>query len=120
MHKAEILSVGVEVLTAVVMKGTVFWDITPFSPLKVNRQFGGTCGLHLQGGIRKDTNVSPAFTLVSCTAYSTLKMEAICSETSVDLQTDYTALYHSRQYSSRSCLAVDLHVSAQELMDRFQ
>jgi hypothetical protein len=29
-----------EVLTAVVMKGSIFWDITPFSPLKVNRCFG--------------------------------------------------------------------------------
>jgi hypothetical protein len=28
--------VGVEILTAVVMKSTVFWDITPCSPLKVN------------------------------------------------------------------------------------
>jgi hypothetical protein len=25
------------------------WDITPCSPLKVNRHFGGTCRLHLQG-----------------------------------------------------------------------
>jgi hypothetical protein len=30
------------VLTAVVMKSTVFWDMTPCSPLKVNRRFGGT------------------------------------------------------------------------------
>jgi hypothetical protein len=28
--------VGFEVLTAVVMKGTIFWDITPCSPLSVN------------------------------------------------------------------------------------
>jgi hypothetical protein len=40
--------VGSEVLTAVVMKSTVFWDITPCSPLKVNRNFGGTYRLHLQ------------------------------------------------------------------------
>jgi hypothetical protein len=55
--------VGFEVLTAVVMKSANFWDITLCSLL-------------------------PAFTLVSCLAYSsTLKMEAICcSETSVDFQ----------------------------------
>jgi hypothetical protein len=35
--------VGFEVLTKVV------WDIAPCSPLKVNRRFGGTCRLHLQG-----------------------------------------------------------------------
>jgi hypothetical protein len=29
-------NVGFEVLTAVVMKNTVFWDITPYSPLKIN------------------------------------------------------------------------------------
>jgi hypothetical protein len=30
-------------------KCTIFWDITPCSPLKVNRRFGGTYRLHLQG-----------------------------------------------------------------------
>jgi hypothetical protein len=40
--------VGYEVLTAVVIKNYIFWDITPCSLLKVNRCFGGTCRLHLQ------------------------------------------------------------------------
>jgi hypothetical protein len=40
---------GFEVITAVVMKSTIFCDITPCSPLKVNRRFGGTYRLHLQG-----------------------------------------------------------------------
>jgi hypothetical protein len=31
--------VGFEVLTAVVMKCIVLWDITPCSPLKVNRRY---------------------------------------------------------------------------------
>jgi hypothetical protein len=59
------ICLGFKVLTAVVMKGTIFWDRT----LKVKLRFGGTYRLHLQ-------------------AYSsTLKMEAICSsETSVDFQ----------------------------------
>jgi hypothetical protein len=35
-----------EVLTAVVMKSSICWDITPCSPLKVNRRFGGSaCNL---------------------------------------------------------------------------
>jgi hypothetical protein len=38
-----------EVLTAVVMKSTVLWDIRPCSPLKVNQRFGGTYRLHIQG-----------------------------------------------------------------------
>jgi hypothetical protein len=41
--------VGFEVLTTVVMKGINFWDITPCSPLSVNRRFGGIYRLHLQG-----------------------------------------------------------------------
>jgi hypothetical protein len=31
------------------VKSPIFWDITPFSPLKVKRHFGGKCSLHLQG-----------------------------------------------------------------------
>jgi hypothetical protein len=34
--------VGFEVLTPVVMKNSVFWDITPCSPLKVKRRFRWT------------------------------------------------------------------------------
>jgi hypothetical protein len=56
---------GFEVLTAVIMKSTIFWDIKPCSPLSVNRKFGGTYHLHLQG--RK--SLPPAFMLVSCSAY---------------------------------------------------
>jgi hypothetical protein len=47
------LLVGFEVLTEVVMKSTVFWDITPCSPLKATRHFGGTCRLRLQGRISR-------------------------------------------------------------------
>jgi hypothetical protein len=31
------------------IKSTIFWDITPCGPLSVNRCFGGTYRLHLQG-----------------------------------------------------------------------
>jgi hypothetical protein len=41
--------VGFEILTVVILKSAVFWDIMPCSPLKVNRRFGGTCRLQLQG-----------------------------------------------------------------------
>jgi hypothetical protein len=40
---------GFKILTAVVMKIYFSWDITPCSPLQVNRLFGGTSLLHLQG-----------------------------------------------------------------------
>jgi hypothetical protein len=65
-------------------------------PLKVNRRFGETYRLHLQGlKISRSRNqrksklcLPPAFTLASCLPYfSTLKMEATCSsETSVNFQ----------------------------------
>jgi hypothetical protein len=31
------------------LKSSVVWDITPCSPVKVNRRIGGSYGLHLQG-----------------------------------------------------------------------
>jgi hypothetical protein len=37
------------VFTEVIMKNSVFWNITPCSALKVKRSFGGTCYLHLHG-----------------------------------------------------------------------
>jgi hypothetical protein len=36
------LSLGFEVVRAVVIKSSIFWDITPYSPLKGNLRFGGT------------------------------------------------------------------------------
>jgi hypothetical protein len=36
------ISVFFEVLTAVIMKAIVFWDITPCSLVEVHRRFGGT------------------------------------------------------------------------------
>jgi hypothetical protein len=40
---------GFQFLTTVVIKSSVFWDVTPRSPLKVKRRFGGTHPLHLKG-----------------------------------------------------------------------
>jgi hypothetical protein len=37
--------VGFEIFRAVVIKRSVFWDITPCRPLNVNRRFSGTCPL---------------------------------------------------------------------------
>jgi hypothetical protein len=66
------------------LKSFIFWGATPCSTSKVNRRFGGTCRLHLQG--RKV--FATCFMLVSCLAYfSTFNMEATCNpETSVNFQ----------------------------------
>jgi hypothetical protein len=78
------------------MKNFVFWDIMPCSPLKVDRCYGGTSRLHLQGRrISQARNklevgalLASCFKLVSFLAYSsTLKVEAtFFSETSVEFQ----------------------------------
>jgi hypothetical protein len=59
------------------MKNCVFWDITPYSPLKVNRRLGGKCRLylHLHGEDMFLRNVGW-------------------------FSTDHTALYPGRQSSS--------------------
>jgi hypothetical protein len=64
-----------------VMKSTIFWDITPFSPSSFNRRFGGTYRLHLQV-----CHLLSRWFLAQ-RIFSTLKMEAICSSAaSVDTQ----------------------------------
>jgi hypothetical protein len=81
--------VGFEVLTAVVMKSSVFWDITPCSLLKVNELLGGTSpSSGLNNKPIKKQQLDNCFTHVSCFAYSyTLKMEVTCSsKTSVNFQ----------------------------------
>jgi hypothetical protein len=65
VYKQLMSHVGFDVFTAVVMKSIVFWDITPCSPLSVNRRFGGTYSLLLPCWF--------LFELIS----STLKMEAM-------------------------------------------
>jgi hypothetical protein len=58
----------------------MFWDITPFIPLKVNLNFGGTCR---QGRRINQTRSQHDFLAYS----STLKMEVtFSSETSIDSQ----------------------------------
>jgi hypothetical protein len=80
--------VGFEVLPAVVMKNSIFWDITPYSPLKGNRRFGGTCRLHLHG--RRIILVSSACYLLHADSLLALffdPVKATCSsETSVEFQ----------------------------------
>jgi hypothetical protein len=49
MHDQLTISEGFEVLTAVIMQSSVFWDITPCNPLKVNRCFGGISRLKAGG-----------------------------------------------------------------------
>jgi hypothetical protein len=67
---------------------SIFWDITPCSPLNVNRRFGGKSCLHLQDRrINRARNRHEAGSKFFLAYSSTFKMDAICSsETSVDFQ----------------------------------
>jgi hypothetical protein len=77
------ISVGFHVLIAAVVKNTMFWVSTPFSPLKVSQRFGGTYHLYFQGrNISRTRNQRES----RCQS-SILKIEATYSyETSVDFQ----------------------------------
>jgi hypothetical protein len=74
--------------TIVSLKSTILWDITPYSPLNVNRHFGGTYRLHLQDWkiSRSRNHRESRWQEKLCWAYSsTLKLKAVCSpETSAD------------------------------------
>jgi hypothetical protein len=81
------------------MKSTIFWDITPFSPLSVNRRFGGTYRLHLQD--RKNKFTKKACSRVSCWTYfldpedgGDMFLRNVCWHSM-----DYMALYPRRWYS---------------------
>jgi hypothetical protein len=63
-YKSSLKYVGFEVLTAVVMKNIIFWDITPCSPLSVNRRFGGTYRLHFHSQKNKPSK-KPAWKQVA-------------------------------------------------------
>jgi hypothetical protein len=72
------------------LESTIFWDITPCSPLIVNRRFGGTHRLLL------------ARSFLAELTSSTLKMDAISSsETSDDTQRTTRRYIPEDGYSSQ-------------------
>jgi hypothetical protein len=74
--------ISFEVFTMVTMKNAIFWDVAPCRSC-VNRLFGGTYRLHLQGRKIRGWGTSVSRWLQTAD-FSTLKMEVIrTSETSV-------------------------------------
>jgi hypothetical protein len=62
-RETNIITVGFEVLTALVRKSFIFWYTTPFSPLKFNQLFGGKFCLQPQN-MKKEIRVKGvAFTV---------------------------------------------------------
>jgi hypothetical protein len=72
---------GFEVLRVMVMKNSVFLDITPSSMLKVNWHFGGICDLHHQGWTISQARNQHEALLATCfmLVLAWLRMEATCS-----------------------------------------
>jgi hypothetical protein len=48
MHPTDNVIVQFEVITAMVMKSSVFWFIMPCGPFEVIRRFGATCCYYVQ------------------------------------------------------------------------
>jgi hypothetical protein len=99
-------------------KRSILWDIMKCSQLKVNRRFGGTYRLQLQVEEEAEQEISvktggeqnlclpPVFTMVSCSAFSSIfKTEASCSsETSVHTErTTWRYISHGRTLLNHPC-----------------
>jgi hypothetical protein len=66
------------VLTTVIKKDVIFWDLRPCSLVEIYRRFGRTCCLHLQSRIINPG--SKVMLLLACLFYSsTQKMDTILS-----------------------------------------
>jgi hypothetical protein len=51
----------IEILTTVIIKNSVVWDIALCSPFEIYRRFGGTCSFHVQGRRRNQLAISRGF-----------------------------------------------------------
>jgi hypothetical protein len=110
-------------LAGILLKRSIFRDITPCIPLKICRRFGGTRSLQLRGR-RMRALLTACFMLVSCFACSSiLKMETTrSSETPIDFQwtirryiPENRTLYNHRcenlkSYKAYYCLVLNLKI----------
>jgi hypothetical protein len=71
-------TIALESQTILVSRSTVFWDVTPYHPVEVHSQLGGTYSLHFDPHDRGSTFL----------------------QTFSELLLDYRALLPRRQYSS--------------------
>jgi hypothetical protein len=93
-----------------VKKGSIFWDITLYISLKVNRRFGKRVSILRVEGAKQDTRMKTVtnsdllatfFMLFSC--FGLLfnpKYEATCSSETSVFSTDYMLLYPGREKHS--------------------
>jgi hypothetical protein len=94
--------VGFEVLTAVTMKPSIFWDITPCSQMKVNQRFGGACCLYLQGRLISRASYLLHFLLLLGLRFNPESRDDMFLPNSGSRSLDYTALYPGRYVFSTS------------------
>jgi hypothetical protein len=109
--------------TFVILKNSIFWDVTPCSMLKVNRRFGGICSFHFHGRrIHQARNKHEAVNKqrVCLAYYSTLKMEeAYYPESSVNFQQasrqyipEHRTLHNHRCKNLKYCLPNSFFISS--------
>jgi hypothetical protein len=99
--KTNLISVGPKDLKAVRMSSSIYWDIWPCSPLKVNLRFEGTYRLHLQGVKVRQARSHYSFMLNYYLIYFlTLKTDAI-NYSKMPLNIYWTTRGHVPQVSTR-------------------
>jgi hypothetical protein len=92
-------------------RSSIFWDITPYSPLKINRRFGGRCRKKPENTGSKKASACyliPAGFLLGLLFDSEDGGEIILRNVGC-FSTDYTASYPRRQKSSQPplCRVID-------------
>jgi hypothetical protein len=93
-------------MTVVYLKNSLFWDVAPCKSC-VNRRFGGTYHLHLQGGKIRERN--PAWAAAD---FSALKMEAIrSSEMSVHIRSTQRHIPEDGILHSHRCENLKSYIS---------
>jgi hypothetical protein len=69
-----VTTIGYEVLGAMLIKSSAFWEVAASSLLKINQHFQRTCCFHLQGQTESQASnvifLQPFIMVVSCLSWS--------------------------------------------------
>jgi hypothetical protein len=105
-------SVGCEILMPMVMKSSVFWDITPCRSLKVNRRSGEHVAsvLSVVESAKQETSmkqIANRALITACLACPLTLKETVCApKASVDIQ--HTPRFYIREGRTLLCVYFEL------------
>jgi hypothetical protein len=97
-YEMKAIVVGFQVPTEVVTKSSIFWDITPCSPLNVNRYFGGTGRFHLQGQIISQAKNCHEVGNCSCWLQLIYSLWVLCTQL---IEHNRNLITHNRMQSAK-------------------